>query len=810
VADLELKAVARDQGYWRVYLDGVEVSAHTTERKAETKAFNVLFENPGSAVNYRHDYEVDVTIDATDIVMKAISGGVLTQPDGSPNPFPIAPVSVPGGTQATSAPFLVTGADSFAVMDISVDIGTYSLNGNLPTSLPGTMTVADTVELQHTAGGDGSQVIQTVTIGGTQSQFISTATAGQAKDLLFGINIYADTPTRHPITANRAKMMDRISSADSYSGTFNSRKYANQEMAPNDIVYSWGAHYLKPGIYYIRWTGTTTCRADNTGIGFKTWAGSLGGTFGTVVRNGPQEPTPVNEMQIRLDDSGNDRWGHPNALGAGLSQPAGSQAAFYYDNGILDNLEIFYEEDLPRINAGQVLSQEYVDRFGNVQIYRPMNCHGNNGNYVVEESHVSEMDWLTWFLGDRPSVPPEFCAKLANELNVQILHINYPSNATNAVWDRITNDLNTHLNPSIHVWPELGNESWNGLGSPQTFSGSFANSSKYLAFADAPNNFATWDGSRFNLAGHGMASGDEIILFNYGFLPNAQWGRGKIRSDITVHNSSQFSFTGSQTGRPDTIFFKKTADSRIGENATNDKLKVNMNAERVIADLRLWSRVEAILGTNRTSRVSCGQRADHWTYRLRSNYRTDTGGSTGSVYPTEAAEWVSKLEYWGIGVYPDPHKPGTGIPTWFDPGGPSSQDTIDWLDLEFSTAKTFGLKIDEHIFEISNTPGSNAKMIGYESGISSGIGEPATIENAEINEAYMHSAAGYTYHNYMFRKLATLGFAACNYFTENGNWSQAAAVRAWTLSLMMHRGDITSQAYIAAKEFIDQGGVNKL
>lgn len=57
-----IKLTATGSGYYRVYLDGVEVSQHTTPHKAAESAVNVKMENPGSRVSYDHDYNVVVEV----------------------------------------------------------------------------------------------------------------------------------------------------------------------------------------------------------------------------------------------------------------------------------------------------------------------------------------------------------------------------------------------------------------------------------------------------------------------------------------------------------------------------------------------------------------------------------------------------------------------------------------------------------------------------------------------------------------------------------------------------------------------------
>jgi len=60
-----ISLTAKNQGYYIVSVDGVDVSQHTQEREAAEAAINKKLANPASAVEYRHDYQVTVGTTAT-------------------------------------------------------------------------------------------------------------------------------------------------------------------------------------------------------------------------------------------------------------------------------------------------------------------------------------------------------------------------------------------------------------------------------------------------------------------------------------------------------------------------------------------------------------------------------------------------------------------------------------------------------------------------------------------------------------------------------------------------------------------------
>jgi len=56
-----IELTAEDQGYFRVFVDDVEVSKHVSEREASQRATNEKLKDPEVTVYYNHDYRVDVS-----------------------------------------------------------------------------------------------------------------------------------------------------------------------------------------------------------------------------------------------------------------------------------------------------------------------------------------------------------------------------------------------------------------------------------------------------------------------------------------------------------------------------------------------------------------------------------------------------------------------------------------------------------------------------------------------------------------------------------------------------------------------------
>ena len=77
---MSVEFTARGSGYYRVYVDGIQVSRHIAEREAAERAVNEAEANPGAHVRYDHDYEVDVILQSA----PSRGGGSSPPSGGSP------------------------------------------------------------------------------------------------------------------------------------------------------------------------------------------------------------------------------------------------------------------------------------------------------------------------------------------------------------------------------------------------------------------------------------------------------------------------------------------------------------------------------------------------------------------------------------------------------------------------------------------------------------------------------------------------------------------------------------------------------
>jgi len=110
---MSVEYTAKGQGYYRVYVNGEERSKHLTEREALENATNYLCEYRDNEQEIpecivKHDYEVDVTINAADITMQVGDGGVLEHistewPDATNTGVQSGITLTPSGSVTTSS-----------------------------------------------------------------------------------------------------------------------------------------------------------------------------------------------------------------------------------------------------------------------------------------------------------------------------------------------------------------------------------------------------------------------------------------------------------------------------------------------------------------------------------------------------------------------------------------------------------------------------------------------------------------------------------------------------------------------------------
>lgn len=82
----QIEITARGSGYYRVFVDALQVSQHTTEREAIERWTNILLANPSADAYYDHDYWVSGRVTGIDVPTPPVD----PEPPVDPNPGGVA------------------------------------------------------------------------------------------------------------------------------------------------------------------------------------------------------------------------------------------------------------------------------------------------------------------------------------------------------------------------------------------------------------------------------------------------------------------------------------------------------------------------------------------------------------------------------------------------------------------------------------------------------------------------------------------------------------------------------------------------
>ena len=162
LSDAKFEATARGSGYYRVRVDGVEVSKHTQPHKAQARAYTEKLAHPGSVVDYWPDFNVEVEMFGVGMGVGGVGGGGAIGADAvdvTPveNQAPTTPtMQAPGTPTETTCPI---SCDPFVDPDAGDGHAASQWQTTLSTDTGFASVVDDSMEdavdlLDHIAGSD--------------------------------------------------------------------------------------------------------------------------------------------------------------------------------------------------------------------------------------------------------------------------------------------------------------------------------------------------------------------------------------------------------------------------------------------------------------------------------------------------------------------------------------------------------------------------------------------------------------------------------------------------------------------------------
>ncbi|MCP3672229.1 MAG: hypothetical protein GY814_17715, partial [Gammaproteobacteria bacterium] len=184
--------------------------------------------------------------------------------------------------------------------------------------------------------------------------------------------------------------------------------------------------------------------------------------------------------------------------------------------GVVTKLELLAPGEEARYDAGNILHSRFVADLAGIDVVRMLHSLvDDNGNRDV--SDFTPYDYINWNLRRSPNdlanvfrgLPIQAACEMANELDAN-LHYNTPHQISDAGATYIGQQIDLYFDFSgKKVKIELGNEVWN------TATG-FHDAWAWFTYGDAPTQEGTFDPvtATCTSAGHGMATGAEIVCFN--------------------------------------------------------------------------------------------------------------------------------------------------------------------------------------------------------------------------------------------------------------------------------------------------------
>ena len=277
----------------------------------------------------------------------------------------------------------------------------------------------------------------------------------------------------------------------------------NSSNPDSEAVDGYGYSFRGTRTYVLIWTGTCTASLTSGPLSVGSWAG---GVDATLTYDGPNEPAPVNRLEIYIP-----------------SNKATTNMSIIFSGGTLTNFNLYDKTYETEFEAGQIHHPEYLADFLGAKILRimPNTAISNSGvrtaaelkpyTFVTQNSSGWSENVDYWGMNTR------WLCECHNEVNAY-------SKANGlgpvALWwcehgmmndagmQATAADLATYLDTDVEIYLELANEIWN-------YSSAYANVTDYFYYGGITEETATCNPTTgvFTKVGHGMANGTYITTY---------------------------------------------------------------------------------------------------------------------------------------------------------------------------------------------------------------------------------------------------------------------------------------------------------
>lgn len=197
--------------------------------------------------------------------------------------------------------------------------------------------------------------------------------------------------------------------------------------------------------------------------------------------------------------------------------PSGGNGASVFVRGSLTNingpLQIIRNDHYLQFILGNIWANEFISFHTalNCNPYRFMDWNTASNNAETEWSHRTQPDAISIRNGcalGQPVVPWEAIIDLCNRMNVDAWAC-VPVRASQDYIDNLAALFGTDLDASLSVYPERGNETWNG-------GAAWFDGQQWTNYINSPWLIATANlgANTFTYAGHGMSTGATVRCFD--------------------------------------------------------------------------------------------------------------------------------------------------------------------------------------------------------------------------------------------------------------------------------------------------------
>jgi hypothetical protein len=313
-----------------------------------------------------------------------------------------------------------------------------------------------------------------------------------------------------------------------------------------------------------------------------------------------------------------------------------------YSGGLPSYMALIHSDDEALYDSGQIINPLFLADIEDYSVLRFLDWNEANNSplygdeysaYYLKESAPA---WEAHDAIPSPGFPAAAIADCCN-LSGADCWVTVPHKLSYTSKVAMAQDLFDHLDPSINVYPETGNENWNTAGV-------FRDCTSWFDYADAPTRDVTVDSlASVNEVAHGMSTGDEVVTYTcIGGQGKYVYKQGYTLS-VIVDDADNYRIARDATAAlagedvlttPNAKGAWDTAKTRLLLKRKLDSSKSNA-VNYAEACIETWDAFISVFGASRVVQVATG-----WIY-----------GSDDTTEKCTVAEFKDRCDLFAVGGY---------------------------------------------------------------------------------------------------------------------------------------------------------------